>query len=157
MSLIKCFSKDCIICELESTTKTEAIEEMVTRLSETGRIKSGQVQGMCESLLRREIIGSTGIGRGVGVPHVKNAPVGECIGVFGRSKSGIDYRAIDGAPVHLVFMLVSPPEELDDYLEALKKISSLANDEDLRRFLRKARDCDEIVDILREADESISI
>jgi len=102
-------------------------------------------------------MGSTGIGGGVGVPHVKRPCVDRIRGVFGRSLSGIDFQALDGAPVDLVFLLVSPPEAQGPYLKALKKISAMASDADFGRFLRQADTVDEVVELMEEADERLDI
>lgn len=157
MNLAKLFVADTIVPELSAGTKQEAIEKLVGVLQQKRRITKAQAPTIRKAIERREEMGSTGIGHGVGVPHVKQAAVTKMVGAFGRSVEGIDFQALDGAPVHLVFLIVSPSEEVKDHLNALRKISSLAKDEDLRRFLRNAESAAEIAELMAEADERLQI
>lgn len=157
MKLAGVFTSETVIPRLRSGTKPEAIAEMVGALRQAGFVAKNQVESLTTALLRREEMGSTGIGGGVGVPHVKHAALDEIRGVFGRSEEGIEFQALDGAPVDLVFLLVSPPDTVEPNLKALRKISAMASDADFRRFLRRAKTAEEIVDLMREADERIQV
>lgn len=157
MNLADIFVKETIAPELQAKTKPEAIEELVALLQKTRRIAKANAPAIRQAVERREEMGSTGIGHGVGVPHVKQGAVRKIVGAFGRSSHGIEYHALDGAPVYLVFLIVSPQEEVRSHLEALRKISSLAKDEDIRRFLRNAKSADEIAELMAEADERFRI
>jgi nitrogen PTS system EIIA component len=157
MKLAGVFTSETVIPRLNSGTKPEAIAEMVDALRQAGFVAKNQVESLTTALLRREEMGSTGIGGGVGVPHVKHAALDEIRGVFGRSEEGIEFQALDGAPVDMVFLLVSPPDTVEPNLKALRKISAMASDADFRRFLRRAKTAAEIVDLMREADERIQV
>jgi len=157
MKLADIFVPDTIVPELDARTKLESIEELVGVLRTTRRITKASAPLIRSAIDRREEMGSTGIGRGIGVPHIKQAAVKKIVGAFGRSSQGIEFQALDGGPVHLVFLIVSPEAEVENHLNALRKISSLANDEDMRRFLRNAESVEEIADLMAEADERYRI
>lgn len=157
MNLAGIFTRETVIPELKSTTKPEAIAEMVEALRAAGVVAKNQVESLTAALMRREEMGSTGIGGGVGVPHVKHDAVDGIRGVFGRSEEGIEFQALDGAPVHLVFLLVSAPDVVGPHLKALRRISAMSADGDFRRFLRQAGDLNEVLELMREADERLQI
>jgi mannitol/fructose-specific phosphotransferase system IIA component (Ntr-type) len=119
ISLLDFFEDDLFIPELKGTTKTEALKEMVEKLTAAARIKDGEI--LERMLHQREQLGSTGIGRGVAVPHGRSLAIERLTVVFGRSAAGIDYDAMDGKPVHLVFLTVAPPQERSNlYLPVLE-------------------------------------
>ena len=155
MKLSRIFSGETIIPELNARTKAEAIEELVGALHKAGLVPRGRVEELQAATMRREELGSTGIGHGVAAPHVKHACASEIIGAFGRSRKGIPFQALDGEPVDLIFMLVSPLGSVEPHLQALKKVSALSTDSDLRRFLREAADRSELVELMKEADERL--
>jgi len=105
---------------------------------------------MCKRLTEREAIGSTGLGNGVAVPHLKSDEVQGVTMVLARSKAGIEWQAIDGRPVHIVFLLVSPADEPEAHLRCLRWIATLARSADFRRFLLDAADVEAMRELLRE-------
>ncbi len=155
MKLADIFTRETIVPELKAATKKDAIEEMVSTLVKAKLVSQAQSGDLLAALVRREEIGSTGIGRGVGVPHVKHPCASRIIGVFARSSKGIEFNALDGGPVYIVFMLVSPPDCVEPHLKTLKKVSALTSDNDFRRFLINAKDCSELVELMKEADERL--
>ncbi len=112
------------IHELDATTKTAAVEELVTQLSRSGRLTTADVRPVVEAVLRREELGSTGIGNGVAVPHSKHPCVRELLGIIGHSSRGIEFDSLDGQPVHILFLLLTPPDKPGEHLRALEQISS---------------------------------
>lgn len=153
ISLLDFFEDDLFIPELKGTTKTEALKEMVEKLTAAARIKDGEI--LERMLHQREQLGSTGIGRGVAVPHGRSLAIERLTVVFGRSAAGIDYDAMDGKPVHLVFLTVAPPQERSNlYLPVLGKIVEMVKSARVRKQLLSATSFAEISGIISEVDEN---
>lgn len=153
ISLLDFFEDDLFIPELKGTTKTEALKEMVEKLTAAARIKDGEI--LERMLHQREQLGSTGIGRGVAVPHGRSLAIERLTVVFGRSAAGIDYDAMDGKPVHLVFLTVAPPQERSNlYLPVLGKIVEMVKSARVRKQLLSAASFAEISGIISEVDEN---
>ena len=155
MKLLDFLVADATVDDLEATEKQDVVHELVTGLAATGELSKRRVKSVVEAIMEREALGSTGIGRGVAVPHTKRAAVKRITGCLGRSKKGINFAAIDGEPVYLVFLLISPPDEPGPHLKALEQISIVLRDANFSRFLKRAADRDELVSLLREADEKL--
>ena len=155
MKISELIPAEAIIPDMDAMDKGDAIKELVSALAEGGAIKRNQRAQVLEALMKREELGSTGIGKGIAVPHARNVSVKSSIGAFGRSSRGIEFGSIDGQPVHLLFLLVSPPDEAEEHIRALKKISLLAKDDDMCRFLERAAGCEEIAQLLAEADDRL--
>ena len=141
--------------DLKSVGKEDVIKEMVQALVKAGRVEEGTVKKVVKALMDREELGSTGIGAGVAVPHAKHDSVNDLVGVFGRSKRGINFDALDGEPVHVLFLLLSSKSASGAHLEALAYISRLVRDEKFVRFLRDAKDVAGLRDLLNEADQTL--
>lgn len=153
ISLLDFFEDDLFIPELKGTTKTEALKEIVEKLTAAARIKDGEI--LERMLHQREQLGSTGIGRGVAVPHGRSLAIERLTVVFGRSAAGIDYDAMDGKPVHLVFLTVAPPQERSNlYLPVLGKIVEMVKSARVRKQLLSATSFAEISGIISEVDEN---
>src|SRR5271170_5470463 len=108
MKLADFIVKDAIIAELKSTERDSVIREMVQSLAAAKAIAPGDVDVIVKAIIDREKVGSTGFGKGVAVPHVKHLAIKKRIGVVGRSTIGVDFAALDQAPVYSVFLLLSP-------------------------------------------------
>lgn len=146
------FEENLFIPELEAKTKDEALSEMVACLVETGRIRDGEI--LLEMLNQREKLGSTGIGRGVAVPHGRTLAIGRLTILLARSTAGIDFEAMDGKPVHLIFLTVAPPQDRSNlYLPVLGKIVELIKSSRVRKRLMAAETFAEISSIILEVDE----
>jgi mannitol/fructose-specific phosphotransferase system IIA component (Ntr-type) len=146
------FEEDLFIPQLVSRDKDGALREMVETLVRAQRIKEGDL--LLAMLRQREQLGSTGIGRGVAVPHGRTLAMNRLAVVFGRSEGGIEFEAMDEKPVHLVFLTVAPPQERTNlYLPVLGKIVEMVKSAKNRRRLLSAKDFDEVTEILEEADE----
>jgi len=143
-----------IRADLQSDDKPEVIRELVQSLADSGAIVGADVQGIVAAIMKREELGSTGIGRGVAVPHTKHPSVERLVGTVGVSAEGIDFNSLDGEKVHLLFLLVSPPDRPGDHLRALENISRQLRDDTFCRFLKQARTSQDIHQLLDEADNS---
>jgi PTS system fructose-specific IIA component/PTS system nitrogen regulatory IIA component len=143
-----------IIPDLTATDKRGVIRELVASLVEHGRIRAEQLEDIFAAIMNREELGSTGIGRGVAVPHTKHASVDQLIGTVGVSSSGVDFQSLDGEKVQLVFLLISPPDRPGDHLRALENISRQLHDETFCRFLKQSKSAEDIRQVLEEADNN---
>ncbi len=145
-----CF--DATIHPLESEDRDQVIRAMVQSLNKAGKLPEGQCEDILQAVISRENEASTGMGKGVAVPHVKHASVNEVFGVVGISNKGIDFSALDKQPVFSVILLVSPASS-EKHLQAMETIFKDLQQEKFRRFMRQSRNAEQIEDLLREADE----
>ncbi|MHC4201643.1 MAG: PTS sugar transporter subunit IIA [Planctomycetota bacterium] len=152
MKLSAMIPAEAIIEELASTEKQAVLEEMVGVLVELGRIAKDSAASVVKALMKREELGSTGIGKGVAVPHAKHESIGEPVAAFGRSSKGIEFAALDGQPVRLVFLLLSSKDNSGQHLEALAGVARLVKDDKFCRFLRHAKGREGLAELLAEAD-----
>ena len=143
-----------IKAELTSFTKESVIEELVQSLADSGEIDAEQRDDIIASIMKREELGSTGIGRGVAVPHTKHPSVTKLVGTVGVSDQGVDFDSLDGERVQLFFLLISPPERPGDHLRALENISRQLRDDSFCRFLKQSKKADDIQQLLKEADDN---
>ena len=145
--------RESIIVDLLATGKEEAIREMVGSLHKAGHLADSEVEKVIRAILGREELGSTGIGMGVAVPHTRHTTLTRLIGTVALSKRGVDFAALDGDPVTIFFLLVSPQSQPGDHLRALENISRHLKDERFVSFLRQAGNRQGVIDVLEEADQ----
>lgn len=143
-----------IRAELSSVDKESVISELVDSLLEAGDIKPADRDDIIKAIMKREELGSTGIGRGIAVPHTKHPSVEKLVGTVGVSGEGVAFDSLDGEKVQLFFLLVSPPDRPGDHLRALENISRQLRDETFCRFLKQSKNPDDIVQLLEEADNN---
>jgi len=143
---------DAIKARVDASTKEGVIREMVDALVKAGSIQAADQEGIVKAIMKREDLGSTGIGRGVAVPHTKHPSVTKLVGTVAVSPRGIDFESLDGEPVQLFFLLVSPPDRPGDHLRALENISRQLRDDGFCRQLKGAHDPAAIRQLLEEAD-----
>lgn len=154
MKFIDFVSRDAIRTNLEVDDKEQVIRAMATALLEAGKISEEQHQSIVEAVLKREELGSTGIGRGVAVPHTKHPSVSELVGTVAISEEGVDFDSLDGEKVHLLFLLVSPPDRPGDHLRALENISRQLRDDTFCKFLKQSKSPADVWQLLEEADNN---
>lgn len=147
-------STKAIRAELTSDDKESVISELVQSLMDSGDVNPEERDDIVAAILKREELGSTGIGRGVAVPHTKHPSVQKLVGTVGVSADGVDFNSLDGEKVQLFFLLVSPPERPGDHLRALENISRQLRDDSFCRFLKQAKSTDDIQQLLEEADNN---
>jgi fructose-specific phosphotransferase system IIA component len=141
---------DRIRIPFESASKDELLRELVTVLAESDGIADRDV--VLQAVRDREAILSTGIGHGVAIPHGKSAAVPELRMAAGRTSAPVDFDALDGQPVQLVFLLVGPESAAGPHIKALSRISRVVRREDVRERLIRADSAREFLDALREAE-----
>jgi len=139
-----------VISELTATTKEAALKELLAAAGDAGAFPEAARSTLGKRLSEREAIGSTGLGNSVAVPHVKGDEVKDVTLVLARCHAGLEWQAIDGRPVHVLFMLVSPSNEPEAHLQCLRWIAGLARNSDFRRFLLDADGDAAIRDLLLE-------
>lgn len=143
---------DAIRAELESADKDSVIRELIAALVSAGGIAADDQDSIIEAVMKREELGSTGIGRGVAVPHTKHPSVDRLVGTVSISREGVDFNSLDGEKVQILFLLVSPPDRPGDHLRALENISRQLRNDTFCRFLRQAKSVEDINQLLEEAD-----
>jgi fructose-specific phosphotransferase system IIA component len=146
--------KDAIRTQLEADEKEAVIRAMARSLLEAKQINETDFDGIVEAILKREELGSTGIGRGVAVPHTKHASIDHLMGTVAVSEEGVDFDSLDGEKVHLLFLLVSPPDRPGDHLRALENISRQLRDDTFCRFLKQSKTPADVWQLLEEADSN---
>ena len=146
--------REAIRTNLDAGEKQAVIRAMVTSLIETKRINEKDYESIVEAILKREELGSTGIGRGVAVPHTKHPSIDKLIGTVAISEEGVNFDSLDGEKVHLLFLLVSPPDRPGDHLRALENISRQLRNESFCKFLKQSKNADNIQQLLEEADSN---
>ena len=145
---------DAIQSDLTAGDKEGVIRELVGNLVKAGKINGDESDSIVEAILKREELGSTGIGRGIAVPHTKHPSVEQLTGTVGVSQNGVDFQSLDGEPVQLFFLLVSPPDRPGDHLRALENISRQLRDDMFCKFLKQSRTSEDIQTLLEEADNN---
>ncbi|MEI6314384.1 MAG: PTS sugar transporter subunit IIA, partial [Syntrophus sp. (in: bacteria)] len=148
MKIAEVLKKDFILEQLSSRTKGDVLKELAdVVLSERADYHPGEAVNV---LLEREKLGSTGIGDGIAIPHGKLNIVDDLAISFGRSKEGIDFKAMDGKPVYLFFLLLAPENAAGQHLKMLAKLSRMLKDATFRKNLLEAPSKEEIYRIILE-------
>ncbi len=153
MKLTDFVVREAIVPNLKSTSKQDVIREVVSSLKATGAIKAADEEAVVAAILKREELGSTGIGNGVAVPHTKHPSVERLSAAVAISRSGVDFASLDGEQVFILFLLVSPPDRPGDHLRGLENISRHLRSQDFCNFLKQSMTEADIWDLLVEADE----
>lgn len=145
---------DAIKAKLASSDKPSVVKELVESLVAAGVVTATEQEGIVKAIMKREELGSTGIGRGVAVPHTKHASVDRLVGTVGVCGEGLDFNSLDGEKVYLFFLLISPPDRPGDHLRALENISRQLRNESFCRFLKQSKSAQDIQQLLEEADNN---
>jgi len=154
-SLVGFITRDVLKLNLEARDKPGAITELLDVLIAAGKVDAENRDALRDAIMKREELGSTGIGAGLAIPHVKASPlVTELVGAFGRSEAGIEFGASDGEACHVFFLMVSPTDGVSAHLQVLRKIASLGRSDHFLRFLQEASSEDEVLAIFEEVDEA---
>jgi mannitol/fructose-specific phosphotransferase system IIA component (Ntr-type) len=147
-------SRKAVRAELIADDKEGLIREMTRSLLEAGELAEEESESIVKAILKREELGSTGIGRGVAVPHTKHPSVDKLIGTVGVSPEGVDFNSLDGEKVNLFFLLISPPDRPGDHLRALENISRQLRDDTFCKFLKQSKTVEDMHQLLDEADNN---
>ncbi len=147
-----CF--EATIPELQAGDRNGTIAELVSSLDKAGKLGNDNCKVLTRAVIKREKEASTGMGKGIAVPHVKHKLVKNTVAAIGQNSAGIDFSALDKQPVYSVILLISPVDGPDKHLQAMENIFRHLQYEKFRKFLRQCRDKAQVEDLLREADEN---
>jgi len=153
MKLVDYVCFEALIPELQAKNRDGAIAELVSALDKAGRIGNANREGIIKAMIKRENEASTGMGKGVAVPHVKHPAVKDVVAAIGQSSAGIDFSSLDKQPVYSVILLVSPVDNPDKHLQAMENVFRHLQQEKFRKFLRQSQTVEDIKDLIEEADE----
>ena len=141
---------------LQATDRNGAITELVTSLVQAGKLPADRAEEVTKAVIKRENEASTGMGKGVAVPHVKHDTVDTVLAVIGQTETGIDFAALDEQPVYSILLLISPVNDADRHLQAMENVFKHLQKERFRKFLRQCQNPEAFEDLLREADDNPS-
>ncbi|MFO0936123.1 MAG: PTS sugar transporter subunit IIA [Gemmataceae bacterium] len=144
MALSQFVVRNAIIPTLAGTTREQVVREMVQSLVQAGSLHEADREDIVKAVLRREALGSTGIGRNIAIPHSRHAAVSQLVGTIGISKAGVPFDSIDGEAVNIFIILVSPQDRPADHLRALENVVKTMNDDAIVTALKAAQTADEI-------------
>jgi nitrogen PTS system EIIA component len=151
MPLNDILTPEAVIGALRVNSKKQALQELSDRAAKVSGLSAREI---FDSLLQRERLGSTGVGDGVAIPHGKLGKCGKIFGIFARLERPIDFEALDGMPVDLLFLLIAPENAGADHLKALALIARALRDPGLAAKLRKTRDSSALFSLLAQTPAS---
>jgi len=150
MDLGDILTKEQIITDLRAGNRWEAIDELINNLVATGKIKPDHHDAIAAVVKKRESSMSTGIGFGIGIPHASTDLIYEVVGALGRSKTGVNFDALDNQPVNLVMLFLVPQGQFQKHLHTLANIAKLLHKAEFRQALEQAPDADAMLRIIRD-------
>ena len=150
-----CF--EATVPELRAGDRDGVIAELVSSLDEAGKLGKSKRKDITAEIIKRENEASTGMGKGVAMPHVKHDAVCDVVAAVGQSSAGVGFFALDKQPVYSVILMVSPVDKPDRHLQAMEIVFKHLQQEKFRRFLRMCRSSEQIRELLIEADEDPSL
>ena len=152
MYLAELLSRGAICMDIRSSRREDAVRELLEALVTDNRLPAQMLEASLEAVEKREKLGSTAIGNGVAVPHARLQGLDGTVIAIGLSKEGVEFRALDGEPVHQVFLVLGPEEHPDDYIEVMRRISGLLQNGDFRRFMSKSENPEDVIALFQEMD-----
>jgi mannitol/fructose-specific phosphotransferase system IIA component (Ntr-type) len=152
MKLADIILPEAIIPELRAGDRDGVVREMVTALAACLKRGDDVAASVIEAVIERERQGSTAFGRGVAVPHAKHSAMQRVIAAMARSSGGVEFRALDRQPVHLIVLLLSSPDCHDEHVAALERVFQFVREGNFQRFIMQAKDASEMWSLIVEAD-----
>jgi mannitol/fructose-specific phosphotransferase system IIA component (Ntr-type) len=157
MKLLGFLEEDAVVLDMKAGSKDEAIRELLQVTVKHGGFPQQHLETVYKQVLEREKRGSTGLGDGIAIPHVRECPqIQGLTGAFGRCKRGIKFDAVDGNPVNLVFLILGGEGTGGEHVKILRTLASLRQNEHFLRFLREAKDQSGIAEIVKEMAGSLA-
>lgn len=152
MKLCDLLNENCIVAQLQSTSKDDVINELIDLFKDDPRVLD--IEKVRQTVMARERILSTGVGKNFAVPHGKTDAITEIVCAFGKTAAGIDYNALDQQPVHLVFLIVGQDNLVSLHIKLLSRISRMMTKDEFREKLIGAGTPAEILAIFKEEEEN---
>ncbi len=153
MKIAELLREQCVVADIRGKTKKEIITELVETLANARLIED--IEAVVNVVMEREKLGSTGIGNGVAIPHGKLKNISNIMCAFGRSVNGVDFDAVDRAPVHIFFLVLAPEDSASLHLKVLSRITKILRDQSLRKKVIKLSNRHDIYMSILEEDEKI--
>lgn len=154
MAVSEYLREDACILELKATSKKGIISEIAEKFDQSKRIKDRSK--FIDDVLKREKLGSTGIGNNVAIPHARTESVKDIIVGFGKTANGVDFKALDGEKVNLIFLMGANPSQLNLYLRILAEISKLLMNSGFRQSLLKAKTAERVINTVKHFENSLT-
>ena len=152
MKLLEFLVPQAITVDLQATDKEGVIREIVGRLREAGALAANDCESVIKAILSREELGSTGIGRGVAVPHTRHPSVDKLVACIATSRKGVDFASLDDHPAYVFFLLISPPNQPGPHLRALDNAARYMRDDQFVDSLRAAESSADVISLIRDMD-----
>lgn len=149
MNLADILKPELIIPDLQAADRWGAIDELINNLVATGRLKAEHREAVIAAVRKRETTMSTGIGFGIGIPHAATDLITDVVGALGRSKSGVQFDAIDNQPANLVMLFLVPQGQFQKHLHTLASIAKSLHKKDFRKALQDAPDSETMYQVIQ--------
>lgn len=153
MNLRTLLSEELVNLDIIASSKIEVIEGLIDLLVQGNKVMDKKAY--LDLVLERERMGSTGIGKGIAIPHGKTDAIKSVAIAFGRSRKGVDFDALDDQPVNLIFLLAAPNDSGPIYLKALARLSRILRKEDFRGALLEAKDVKSVLALIEDIEENL--
>lgn len=150
MNIFSLLDTQTVFPELKVKDKAETLDKLISSLE--SKVSNSQVEKIRDAVIEREKIMSTGVGKGLAIPHGKTAGIEETLAAFAMLKEPVDYEAIDEQPVNMIFLLVGPQSSNSMHIKLLSRISRLMNNSDFRNRLQECKTSEEIIDQFKEEE-----
>jgi len=154
MKVFELLDEKFILTGFKSDQKEKIINELIDLYNKSDKVNDLEKVRM--AVIEREKVMSTGVGKGFAIPHGKTNAVNDVIAAFGKTEREIDYDALDGKPVHLIFLLVGRDDMVSKHIKLLSRISRMMNKDEFRTKLINANSKKEIIEIFKEEEENYS-
>ena len=149
------FPVERIVFPLQKSAKLQVVQELAAGLVATDQLAKDDLDKFVKEILAREALGTTAIGKGIAIPHVRTEMTSSLVALLGFSKDGIDFNSLDKKPTHAVFMLASPMAQKDQQIRILGRIAAVANHENFLRFLLQCKSAQDVSDLLEEIEAQL--
>ena len=153
MKMVEFLQRKAATVDLKAKDKKGVIAELVGLVARAGEVRPKDKEALVNIVLEREVLGSTGIGQGVGIPHGKSSTIKRLTGAVGISREGVNFDSLDGEPVYIFFLLLAPQDSAGPHLKALARISRLLKDKYFRDTLRNTKNEKELISIIIREDQ----